>query len=124
MIFQDMRNTVFRAVEAAMYLYKSTIRPYMEYCCHISVGAPSCYLELLDKLQKQICRTVGPSIAASLELLAHRGNVRSLTLFYRYIFGRCSSELAQVLAQAQGRCSSELAHVSSSFFWREVYSLF
>ena len=96
MIFQDMRNTVFRAVEAAMYLYKSTIRPYMEYCCHISVGAPSCYLEFLDKFQKQICRTVCPSIAASLELLAHRGNVGSLTLFYRYVFGRCYSELAQL----------------------------
>ena len=43
----------------------------MEYCCHIWAGAPSCYLELLDKLQKQICRTVGPSLAASLEPLAH-----------------------------------------------------
>ena len=31
----------------------------------------SCYLELLDKLQKQICRTVGHSIATSLEHLAH-----------------------------------------------------
>ena len=27
--------------------------------------APSCYLELLGKLQKQTCRTVGPSLAAS-----------------------------------------------------------
>ena len=26
-----------------------------------------CYLELMDKLQKWICRTVGPSLAASLE---------------------------------------------------------
>ena len=26
---------------------------------------PSCYLELLDKLRKQICRTVGPSLATS-----------------------------------------------------------
>ena len=25
----------------------------MEYCCHIWAGAPSCYLELLDKLQKR-----------------------------------------------------------------------
>ena len=33
----------------------------MEYCCHIWAGAPSCYLELLDKLQKRICRTVGSS---------------------------------------------------------------
>ena len=43
----------------------------MEYCCHVWADAPSCYLELLDKLQKQICRTVGPSLAFSLEPLAH-----------------------------------------------------
>ena len=42
----------FLSPEVALYLYKSTIRPYMEYCCHVWVGAPSCYLELLDKLQK------------------------------------------------------------------------
>ena len=65
------------------------------YFCHIWAGAPSCYLELLDKLQ--ICRTVGPSLAASLEPLAHRRNVASLSLLYRYYFGRCSSELAQLL---------------------------
>ena len=41
-------------------------------CCHISAGASSCYLQLLDKLQKRICRTVGPSLATSLEPLAHR----------------------------------------------------
>ena len=60
-------------------------------------GAPSCYLELLDKLQKQIYRTVGPSRAASLEPLAHRWNLASLSLFYRYYFGRCSCELAQLI---------------------------
>ena len=32
-------------------------------------GAPSCYLELLDKLQKRTCRTVGRSLAASLGTL-------------------------------------------------------
>ena len=69
----------------------------MEYCFHIWAGAPSCYLELLDKLQKRICRTVGPSLAASLEPLAHHQNVASLSLFYRYYFGRCSSELAQLV---------------------------
>ena len=36
--------------EVALYLYKSTIRPFMEYCCYIWANAPSCYLELLDKL--------------------------------------------------------------------------
>ena len=58
--------------EVALYLYKSTIHPCMEYCCHVWAGAPSCYLELLHKLQKPICRIVGPSLAASLELWAHR----------------------------------------------------
>ena len=70
----------------------------MEYCCHIWAGAPSCCLELLDKLQKPIRRTVGPSLAASLEPLAHRQNLASLSLFYRYYFGRCSSELAQLVS--------------------------
>ena len=61
------------------------------------VLAPSCYLELLDKLQKQICRIVGPSLGASLEPLAHHQNVASLSLFYSYHFGRCSSELAELV---------------------------
>ena len=80
-----------------LYLYKSTICPCMEYCRHIWASDPNCYLELLDKLQKQIYRTVGPSLAASLEPLAHRRNVANLSLFYRYYFGRCSSELAQLV---------------------------
>ena len=88
----------FLSPEVALYLYKSTICPCMEYCCHVWAGAPSCYLELLDKLQKRICRTVGPSLAASLEPLAHRQNVVSLSLFYRYYFGRCLSELAQLIS--------------------------
>ena len=58
---------------------------------------PQLLLELLDKLQKQINRIVGPSVAASLEPLAHRQNVASFSLFYRYYFGRCSSELAQLV---------------------------
>ena len=65
----------FRSSEVALYLYKSTIRPCMEYCYHVWARAPSCYLEFLDNLQKRICRTVGPSLAASIESLAHCRNV-------------------------------------------------
>ena len=104
----------FLSNKVALYLYKSTIRPCMEYCCQVWTGAPSCYLELLDKLQKRICRTVGPSLAASLEPLAHRRNVASLSLFYRYYFGRCSSELAQLvpLPYSRGRSThySDILH--------------
>ena len=60
--------------------YRSVIHPCMEYCCHIWVVAPSFYSKLLDKLQKQMCRTLGPSIGTSLEPLAHHQNVASLTL--------------------------------------------
>ena len=87
----------FLSPEVALYLYKSTICPCMEYCCHVWVGGPSCYLELLDKLQKRICRTFVPSLATSLEPLAHYQNVASISVFYRYYFGRCSSELAQLV---------------------------
>ena len=59
-------------------------------------GAPNCYLELLDKLQKWICRTTGPSLATSLETLADCQNVASLSLFYRYYFGGCSTDLTQL----------------------------
>ena len=46
----------------------------MEYCCHVWAGATT-----------------------SLEPLAHRQNVASLSLFYRYHSGRCSSELTQLV---------------------------
>ena len=75
----------FLSPEVALYLYISTIRPCMEYYCHVWAGAPRCYLELLDKLQKRICRSVGPSLAASLESLAHRRNVASLSLFSKVV---------------------------------------
>ena len=81
--------SMFLFSEVVLHFYKSTIRPCMEYCCHVWVGAPSCYLELLDKLQKQICRSVGPSLAAFLEPLAHCRNVASLDIFYRYYFCKC-----------------------------------
>ena len=65
----------------------------------------SYYLELLGKLQKQICRTVDPSLVTSFEPMAHHRNVASLSLFCRYFFGRCSSELAQLvlLPYSRGR---------------------
>ena len=82
----------------------------------------------LDKLQKRICRIVGPLLAASLEPLAHRGNVASLSLFYRYYFGRCSSELAQLvpLPFSRGRSThySERLHdfsVTIPRCYKDVY---
>ena len=61
----------FLSPEVAFYLYKFTIQPCMEYCCHVWDGAPSCYLKLLDKLEERLCRTVVPLLPVSLEPLAH-----------------------------------------------------
>ena len=58
----------------------------------------------MGKLQKWICNAVGPSVAASLEPLAHRRNVANVSLFYRYYIGRCSSELVP-LPYSRGRSS-------------------
>ena len=109
----------FLSPEVALYLYKSTICPCMEYCCHVWAGAPSCYFDLLDKLQKRICRIVGPSLAASLEPLAHLRNVASLSLFYRYYFRRCSSELTQLfpLPYSCGRCLLVILIYWMIFLW-------
>ena len=87
----------FLSPEVALYLYKSTVLSCMEYCCHAWADAPSNYLEVLDKFQKRIFKTIGPSFSASRELLVLRQNVASLSLFYRYYFGKCSSKLAQLV---------------------------
>ena len=68
----------FLSPEVALQLYKSTIRLCMEYCCYVWAGAPSCCLELLDKLEKLRCRSVCPSLAVSLEPLAHHWNLANL----------------------------------------------
>ena len=93
--------------------------------------APSCYLELLDNLQKWICRTVGLSLAASLEPLAHRRNVASLNLFYSYFFGRCSSELTELVPLPYSRWRStrysDRLHdfsVTIPRCYKDVYSFF
>ena len=57
-------------------------------------------LILLDKLRtvRQATKTnMQDYWSFSLEPLAHRRNVASLSFFYRYYIGRCSSELAQLL---------------------------
>ena len=86
----------FLSLEVALCISKSTIQPCIEYCSHVWAGGPSCYLELLNQLQKWVCQIVFSPLFASLEPLAHHQNVANLSLFYRYYFGRCSYELAEL----------------------------
>ena len=97
----------FLSPDVALYLDKSTIWPSMEYCCHVWTGVPSCFLKLLDKLQKWICKTVCPALSASIEYLAHCRNEAGLMLLLALLFGRYSSKLAHLvpLPYSEGRSS-------------------
>ena len=91
-----IRSTKFISPEVALYLYKSTMQPCMEYCCHVWTGVPSCYLELLDKLKTdmQDCWSFTCCLSSTLATASKCSQLKSL---YRYYFGRCSFELAHLV---------------------------
>ena len=72
-----IRSMNFLSPEVVLYLYKLTIRPCREYCCHGWAGANSYYLEMLDdeilKMDMQDCwsficclsQTLGSSVKCS-----------------------------------------------------------
>ena len=82
----------------------------------------------MDKLLKWISRTVGPSLAASLELMVRRQNVASSSLFCSYYFGRRSAELVELVPfpYSRGkatRCSNRLHDFSVTIprSYKDVY---
>ena len=90
-----IRYIKFLSPEVALCHYKSTIHSPMYRILSSSLGwCP--YLLLGNVRQATKTNIQKPSLAASLEPLALRGNVASLSLFYRYYFGRCL-KLAQLV---------------------------
>ena len=79
--------------------------------------ASSYQSDMLEKFQKRVCWPVGPTLGASFEPLGHCRNGASLSLFYRYSFGRSSYELDELvlLRYSRGRfvrCSHRLRNLS------------
>ena len=93
MIGSLFRSRAYLTPEAILYLYKSQIRPKMEYCSHIWAGSPMNALSVLDRLQNRIKYLIGDQLFQTLPTLGHRRNVACLSLFYRYFHGKCSTEL-------------------------------
>ena len=93
MVGSFYRSKKFLTPSALLYLYKSQIRPRMEYCCHLWDGSSQHSLSSLDRIQNRMHGLVGDELFASLQTLSHRRNVASLALFYRYFHGKCSDEL-------------------------------
>ena len=71
----------FLSSEVVFYLCETIIKPDMEYCCHIWAGVPSCFLNILDTLQKKLCKKFGLLLGVYLESLVHNQSAASLNLF-------------------------------------------
>ena len=97
MVGSFFRSKRYLTPPAILYLYKSQIRPRMEYCCHIWAGASQQALSCLDRVQRRLRYLVGDSLFSSLQPLSHRRNVASLSLLYRYYNGKCSKELHEMV---------------------------
>ena len=79
-------------------IYKSQIRPSLEYCSHVWGGAPRSSLHLLDKVQSKAIRLINnPSLTKSLQSLSHHRLVAYLSIFYRYFHGHCSMEIKSII---------------------------
>ena len=82
----------------------------------ISIDVPYNLQGNIFVMSRQVRIKVGPSLAASLEPLAYHYEA-SLSLFYRYYFGKCSSEPVELvpLLYVHGRssCYSDRLHDTS-----------
>ena len=81
-----------------LIIYKSQIRPSLEYCSHVWGGAPRSSLHLLDKVLSKAVRLINnPSLTKSLQSLSHRRLVADLSIFYRFFHGNCSLEIKNII---------------------------
>merc|ERR1712035_290190 len=82
-------------------LYRGLIRPCMEYASHIWGG--STHTSLLKKVESKAFRLINsPPLTDCLQSLKIRLSVASLSVFYRYFHGNCSSELANCMPTPSG----------------------
>ena len=105
----------FFTCEQLLRIYKGLIRPCLEYCSHVWGGSSSTYI--LDRVESKAFRLINsPNHTSQLPSLQLRRNVASLSLFYRYYFGRCSEELSYCVPRPKswGR-STRLASASHNY---------
>ena len=73
--------------------YRGLIRPLMEYPSQAWGG--STHTALLNRVESKTFRLINsPPLTDGLQSLTHRLSVASLSIFYRYFHGYCSSEFA------------------------------
>lgn len=88
----------FFTPEQLCLLYKTQVRPCVEYCSHLWNGSAQYLFDALDKLQRRAIRIIGNvEITKTLEPLQLRRDIASLAVFYRMYHGECSEELFQLI---------------------------
>ena len=98
-------------------IYKSQIRPSLEYCSHLWGGAPKSSLHLLDKVQSKTIRLINnPNLTKSLQSLSHRRLVADLSIFYRYFYGHYSLEIRNNIPDPVRRVRSNRSSTQSHPF--------
>jgi hypothetical protein len=65
--------------ESVLYLYKTQIRPILEYSSHLWSKSAFSGTVLLDRIQKRVCNLIGPELSQKLQPLSHRRDVSSLS---------------------------------------------
>jgi hypothetical protein len=96
------RTAQFFTARQLAGIYKSNIRPCLEYCSHIWGGSSSVWM--LEKVDRRARRLIGdPMILGALQPLQHRSDVAALTILFRIYHGRCSAKLLSTLPPRRRR---------------------
>ena len=91
------RTRGYSSLSQILTIYKSQIRPSLEYCCHFWGGANKSSLHR-DRVQSKAIRLINnPNLTNSLQSLSHRRLVADLSIFYRYFHGNCSQEIKNII---------------------------
>jgi hypothetical protein len=79
-------------------IYKAYIRPLVDFDSHLWVSAPPSTSIVVERLQKKAFRLIDDmNVTNRIDTLEHRRIVGAVTLFYRYYYGECSSELLDLI---------------------------
>ena len=85
-------------------LYRTQVRPHMEYCSHLWAGVLQYQLDSFERIHRRAVRIVGdPMICAGLDTLALRRDVSCYRCAFStaFICGECSGELFDLLPAAE-----------------------
>ena len=62
-------KSLYSFSDHSLCLHKSTVRPIMEYCCHLWAGAPRTHLDPLNRAECRVKNLVGQAVSEELQPL-------------------------------------------------------